>query len=129
MKKILVIATFALLVAGCNTAAQETGTISIQTESVNPVYLSEVNVSGTNFAFTPKKILGHVGEKVVINFTNDSEYMHNFVIPDLDISTATLKPGEKETIEITPETAGTYQIICSIAGHKDQGMFGEFIVK
>lgn len=128
MKKIFVVAAFVLFTA-CNTAAQETGTTSMQTDTSKLVYLSEVNVSGTDFAFSPKKILGHVGEKVVINFTNDSEHMHNFVIPELDLSTAVLEPGDTESLEITPATAGTFQIICSIAGHKEQGMFGELIVK
>lgn len=128
MKKILVIAA-CLLFAGCNSAEKETGTASLQTSSDNLVYLAEVNVSGTDYGFTPKKILGHVGEKMLINFKNDSDHMHNFVIPDLNITTEVLKPGETEALEITPEAAGTYQIICSIAGHKEQGMFGEFIVK
>ena len=128
MKKFLIIAA-CLLFAGCNTAAKENGTTSLQTSSDNLVYMSEVNVSGTDFAFSPKKILGHVGEKLVVNFTNDSSHIHNFVIPDLEISSKNLNPGEKETLEITPTTAGTYQIVCAIAGHKEQGMFGELIVK
>ena len=129
MKKFIVIATFAVILASCSTAAEETGTTSLQTGEVKPVYMTEVNVSGTDFAFTPNKILGHVGEKIVINFKNDSEHMHNFVIPDLNITTETLKPGETEAVEITPEAAGTFKIICSIASHEEQGMFGEFIVK
>ncbi len=128
MKKFLFIAA-CLLFVSCNSAEKETGTASLQTDSTKLVYLSEVNVSGTDFNFSPNKMLGHVGETMLINFTNDSDHMHNFVIPDLNITTAVLKPGEKESLEITPETAGTFKIICSIAGHEDQGMFGELLVK
>ena len=40
-----------------------------------------------------------------------------------------LKPGGEAEWVLTPMKSGTYELYCSIAGHKQSGMVGEIIVK
>ena len=37
--------------------------------------------------------------------------------------------GSTGTLQFTPSTPGTYQFICTVAGHKEAGMVGTLIVK
>ena len=39
-----------------------------------------------------------------------------------------LKPGESGTSEFVPAEEGTYYYICTVPGHREQGMVGEIIV-
>ena len=39
-----------------------------------------------------------------------------------------LKPGESGTAEFIAGEEGTYYYICTVPGHRDQGMVGEIIV-
>lgn len=103
--------------------------VPVPDSSEAPVYLSEVTIGGSEYDFAPNKIYVKPGSSISITFKNQGLSFHNFVIPDLGITTKTLASNESEKIVITPEKEGTYQIICSIAGHKEAGMVGFLIVK
>jgi uncharacterized cupredoxin-like copper-binding protein len=92
-----------------------------------------INVSATEFAFTPNKFEGKVGEKLTFKVTNKGTVEHNFVVlsPDgsQELTKMSTQPGETKSLEFTPSEAVTYQIDCNIAGHKEAGMVGELVVK
>jgi nitrite reductase (NO-forming) len=82
-----------------------------------------------------------VGDKVVFNVVNDGMSFHAFgvtkdtegfagIIPGSEIAAPTnpLKPGESGTSEFIAGEEGTYYYICTVPGHRDQGMVGEIIV-
>ena len=82
-----------------------------------------------------------VGDKVVFNVVNDGMSFHAFgvtkdtegfagVIPGSEIAAPTnpLKPGESGISEFIAGEEGTYYYICTVPGHRDQGMVGEIIV-
>jgi nitrite reductase (NO-forming) len=82
-----------------------------------------------------------VGDKVVFNVVNDGISFHAFgvtqntegfsgVIPGSEIAAPTnpLKPTESGTSEFIAGEEGTYYYICTVPGHRDQGMVGEIIV-
>jgi len=82
-----------------------------------------------------------VGDKVVFNVVNDGMSFHAFgvtqdtegfsgVIPGSEIAAPTnpMKPGESGTSEFIAGEEGTYYYICTVPGHRDQGMVGEIIV-
>jgi nitrite reductase (NO-forming) len=82
-----------------------------------------------------------VGDKVVFNVVNDGVSFHAFgvtqdtegfsgVIPGSEIAAPTnpLKPTESGTSEFIAGEEGTYYYICTVPGHRDQGMVGEIIV-
>ena len=81
-----------------------------------------------------------VGDKIVFDVVNDGMSFHAFgvtqdtegfagIIPGSEIAAPTnpLKPGESGTSEFIAGEEGTYYI-CTVPGHRDQGMVGEIIV-
>ena len=82
-----------------------------------------------------------VGDKIVFDVVNDGMSFHAFgvtqdtegfsgIIPGSEIAVPTnpLKPGESGTSEFIAGEEGTYYYICTVPGHRDQGMVGEIIV-
>lgn len=60
---------------------------------------------------------------VDVQVTNDGKTIHNLVIkgPGISRSTKDLNPGEQDSFQVQLK-AGTYELYCSIPGHKAAGM-------
>ena len=82
-----------------------------------------------------------VGDKVVFDVINDGVSFHSFgvtqndegfggIIPGSEIATASnpLKAGESGTSEFIAGEDGIYYYICTVPGHREQGMVGKIIV-
>ena len=82
-----------------------------------------------------------VGDKVIFNVVNDGKSFHSFgvtkndegfggIIAGSEVATASnpLKPDESGSSEFIAGEEGTYYYICTVPGHRDQGMVGEIIV-
>jgi len=83
----------------------------------------------------------NVGDKVVFNVDNGGISFHAFgvtkndegfagIIPGSEIGAASspLKPGEDGSSEFIAGEEGTYYYICTVPGHREQGMVGEIII-
>ena len=83
----------------------------------------------------------NVGDKVIFNVSNGGKSFHAFgvtkdaegfggIIPGSEVASASnpLKAGESETSEFVAGEEGTYYYICTVPGHREQGMVGEIIV-
>ena len=83
----------------------------------------------------------NVGDKVIFNVDNAGISFHSFgvttedegfggIIPGSEIATASnpLKGGESGTSEFVAGEEGIYYYICTVPGHRDQGMVGQIIV-
>jgi len=86
-------------------------------------------------------ITANVGDKIVFDVINDGVSFHAFgvtadeegfegIFPGSEIAAATnpLKAGESGTSEFIPSEPGTYYYICTVPGHRMQGMVGEIVV-
>jgi nitrite reductase (NO-forming) len=82
-----------------------------------------------------------VGDKIMFNVVNDGKSFHSFgvtkdtegfsgIIPGSEIASASnpLKAGESGSSEFVAGEEGTYYYICTVPGHREQGMVGEIIV-
>jgi len=83
----------------------------------------------------------NVGDKVIFNVVNDGVSFHSFgvtkdaegfggIIPGSEVAAASnpLKSGESGSSEFVAGEEGTYYYICTVPGHRDQGMVGEIII-
>jgi nitrite reductase (NO-forming) len=83
----------------------------------------------------------NVGDKVVFNVDNAGRSFHSFgvtqndegfsgIIPGSEIGTASnpLKPGEAGVSEFIAGEEGIFYYICTVPGHREQGMVGQIIV-
>ncbi|MDC0159291.1 plastocyanin/azurin family copper-binding protein [Candidatus Nitrosopelagicus sp.] len=86
-------------------------------------------------------INANVGDKIIFDVVNDGKSFHAFGVtsdeegfgnlyPGSEVATANapLKPGESGVSEFIPTEAGTYYYICTVPGHRMQGMVGEIVV-
>jgi plastocyanin len=88
-----------------------------------------ITVTLTEFKFDPATITVAPGQTVNLTVKNTGSIDHTFVIPSANVK-VTAGPGKTETKTFTaPTAAGTYDIDCDIAGHKEAGMVGKLVVK
>ena len=86
-------------------------------------------------------INANVGDEIVFNVANVGKSFHAFgvtkasegfagIIPGSEIASANnpLKPGQDGMSEFIPSEEGTYYYICTVPGHREQGMVGEIVV-
>ena len=86
-------------------------------------------------------ITANVGDKIIFDVVNDGKSFHAFgvtadeegfegIFPGSEIAAATnpLKAGESGVSEFIPTEPGTYYYICTVPGHRMQGMVGEIVV-
>ena len=87
-----------------------------------------IEVEGGSMYFKPNEIRVKLGESVKIKFTNAGG-MHDFVIDEFNVKTKVLGSGKTETVEFTADKLGEFEFYCSVAGHRQSGMFGKIIVE
>lgn len=90
---------------------------------------TEINVSGSEFSFSPASINVKAGERVKITFRNIGQAPHNLVLEGLGITTKTIGGGQTDVVEFTAPAAGTYSFFCSIPGHRSAGMEGSLKIE
>jgi plastocyanin len=80
---------------------------------------STVQVSATNFRFSPSTILATPGEKVTLVVRNDSGTPHTITATGVDQD---LDPGSTHTVTLTVPASGELTFVCSF--HQASGMVG-----
>ena len=86
-------------------------------------------------------INANVGDEINISVINGGKSFHAFgitkaeegfsgIIPGTEIRSASnpLKPGETGESKFIPGEEGTYYYICTVPGHREQGMVGKIVV-
>ena len=138
------------IVPGAGDAADHDGAPATATGKDIPVSLSFVESSDfRTLAFNAlpgevgnnPTITANVGDKIIFDVVNDGMSFHAFgvtaadegfegIFPGSEIAAATnpLKAGEGGTSEFIPTEPGTYYYICTVPGHRMQGMVGEIVV-
>lgn len=91
--------------------------------------MQKITVLGTDYAFSPSAIVLVKGEPAEITFKNNGAYPHNLSIPDLNVKTKTIQPGQTDTIAFTPTKTGSFGFLCTVPGHADRGMTGTLTVQ
>lgn len=131
MRKILPIILILLTLAACTPAAGSAQSISLT--------LKDISYSTTTLEVT-------AGQSVALTLVNEGALEHDFSILRIAVSDvsesnpaghahaegdlhASVKPGESNTLTFTATEPGTYEFICTVAGHQAAGMAGTLIVK
>ena len=83
-----------------------------------------VPVSLTEFAISPSAITA----ETTLAVTNNGAMAHDLVIVGTGIETPMLNPGQSASLDVSALAAGTYEVICSVGGHKEAGMVGTLTV-
>lgn len=110
------------------TAVVTTGAADTPTAAASGA--APIAVTLLEYSIDPKTI-DATGGKVTFQVTNKGKLPHNFAVVSNGQElgkTKNLGNGQSETLTLDLQ-AGTYQTICDLPGHKDQGMLGTLTVK
>ena len=83
-----------------------------------------LDITASNWKFTPETIALHVGETTQLRLTT-TEGVHGIKSDDLGIPLTAIPPGKFVTVDVTPKKAGTYALHCAILcgpGHEKMAL-------
>jgi uncharacterized cupredoxin-like copper-binding protein len=111
---------------------------------------TELTVEASDFAYSPATITIPAGQPVTLTLQNRGAVEHDFVVDTIqvtDVEASDTGPaahhqmdepeydlhffaraGESAALKFTAMEPGTYEIFCTIEGHKQAGMIGTLIV-
>jgi uncharacterized cupredoxin-like copper-binding protein len=112
---------------------------------------TEIAVEAMDFAYNPLSITVPAGQPVTLTLNNTGAVEHDFVVDKInvtDVEASDTGPaahhqmgdapeydlhffavaGDTAVLKFTALEPGTYEIFCSIEGHKEAGMIGQLIV-
>lgn len=81
-----------------------------------------ITVVATEYAFDPPDVSIEADTATTIALDNQGIIEHDWTIDELDVHIVT-NAGETAEATLTA-AAGTYEVYCSVPGHRDQGMEG-----
>ena len=104
-----------------------------------------LNVTMTDFVFSPNTFTVPAGEQISFSATNNGAVTHSFVImksgvqvaghftdtdkPNIYWDVEQIAPGQSvKEMFTSPDDPGQYEIICGVAGHFEAGMVAKLIV-
>lgn len=81
--------------------------------------------------FDPAEITVKAGVPVKLTLQSTGALVHDWTIKDLDGKQVQViaEGGKSNSVEFTPQKAGTYQFVCTQPGHTEAGMVGKLIVQ
>lgn len=115
---VLLVAATAVLVAGCGGGGGGGGAEG-----------TPVDVSLADFVIEPQEIKAPAGT-ITLVLKNNGAQPHDLRVDGLAKPTESslLTPGESGKLTFTAEK-GTYDVYCSVAGHKESGMVATLVVE
>jgi uncharacterized cupredoxin-like copper-binding protein len=129
-----------LLLAGCGASAAQRRVVPRDPAPDAAV----VSVRTTDFAFDPPVLRMPVGKLVRLELTNVGQLEHDVMLHDLPVSGVRFPPGQHlhgdfvaahaskgklAWVEFIPGATGTFQVSCSVLGHREAGMVGTLVVE
>jgi hypothetical protein len=90
-----------------------------------PALNEEATIAGV-IAGVPRRLPGV--DEVEIIVVNDGSIDHNLAVEGTNLRTEMLGPGEKATLDVGSLSAGTFGLLCEVAGHESAGMKGELML-
>jgi plastocyanin len=125
---VLVLGGGALLAMNQNTTPAPTTQPSETPSTQGSASVVNLTVESNGLNFTPNTITVKQGQTVNLTYKNNMG-RHDWVLDKFNAKTALVDAGKQETISFIASEAGTYEFYCSVAGHRESGMKGTFIVE
>lgn len=117
VRLVSVVAAFALLLAAC----------SANNQPSDPGDTPTLSVTGTDaLRFEPDEFTVTAGETVTVELSSGESVNHTFTIEEADrgadLTVAEASAGETGTGTFTIDEPGTFEVFCSVPGHREAGM-------
>lgn len=92
----------------------------------------ELKVTASDFKYDPNSFTVKAGQKTKVTMTNKGAVDHTWVVNDSSgapVFKMVVPVGKTLSGEFTLPTAGTYTLLCDVAGHKEAGMQGKIVAQ
>jgi len=111
---------------------------------------TDIMLEAKDFTYNPVSITVPAGQPVTLTLKNTGKVEHDFVVEKINVTDVEAsdsgpaehhqmnqleydlhffaKTGEIAVLQFTAMEPGTYEVFCSIEGHREAGMVGELIV-
>ena len=128
--RVLTAGLAALVLGACGAASTTTGTTSAGSGPTTSAAASSATAAGTPVGVTEREFSITLSQaslspgSYTFTIQNQGRLPHNLNVqgPGVDTATSpTLSPGQSGTLSVTLRT-GSYELWCSVPGHKDKGM-------
>lgn len=86
-----------------------------------------MNIDMRNYVYEPRSFEFKVGETVEFRLISEDE-PHTFTVKELGINWVVPKNEEPQVETFIFSEAGTYRLVCTVAGHEGSGMVGKITV-
>ena len=139
LRKLFFILVLMFLLMGCAGAG------------VSQAAATEITVDATDFAYNPVSVTVPAGQPVTLTLKNTGAVEHDFVVDKINVTDVEAsdtgpaahhqmgdapeydlhffaRAGDTAVLNFTALEPGTYEVFCSIEGHKEAGMIGQLIV-
>ncbi len=141
MKKLNTTLIFLFLVGAVAFLAACGGSEPPPPEKPDPITITFVGTD--DFAWDPVSASAQSGQEVTVILDNQGALEHNWILASSAVDPATASDadalfganvgyaqgGETKELTFTAPGPGTYQFICTVAGHASGGMVGTFVVE
>lgn len=87
----------------------------------------EVRILARDFAFSPSQVRLAAGATVNLVLVNQGDVLHDVTIPALGFRLEATA-GATATGALTAPRPGSYELVCSVPGHREAGMSGTLVV-
>ncbi|KCZ72748.1 hypothetical protein ANME2D_01182 [Candidatus Methanoperedens nitroreducens] len=115
-----------IFISGCIDQPQDqTATPTVPVTPTGEV--KEYTIRESNFELDPATITANLGDTVRITVIND-QGTHNLFIEGYNQRVNIVPAGTTQVMEFVADRAGTFDMWCEVAGHRDAGMEGQLIV-
>jgi len=120
-----------VVLVGCTSTKTTTSNIAESQELPTDLGLTSdatTSVVLSEYSFGPSEIVLQAGVSNSIELSNQGSIPHTFVVTDLGIDVS-LGVGESQTITVDNPAPGSYEVLCTVAGHSELGMHGQVTVR
>jgi FtsP/CotA-like multicopper oxidase with cupredoxin domain len=119
-----------LLGAACSGSGDEGGTTGSGEGEQAAGAATTLDVTLTDFKIDPAALAAPADSPITFNISNQGQAPHTFavVVDGNNVGTAEIPAGGSDTLEVPALAAGEYEVLCTVAGHKELGMTGTLTV-
>ncbi|MSQ24586.1 MAG: cadmium-translocating P-type ATPase [Chloroflexi bacterium] len=97
----------------------------------NAAALPTIPVSAQSFKYDPAtvRIAAQPGDLVRVVFTNHDSAFHDWTVAGIPDAHVNARPGQTATATFRIYASGTYELWCTVLGHREAGMAGTLIIE
>ena len=122
---VALVGAVAIVIGGCGGGSDDDTSTAGGAEDLAG---EKIPVVGKEFSYDPATLTLKAGQPFLIVLKNTGSIEHDITVDDAKFKLTVPGNNTGEKV-LKAQKPGTYQMYCSVAGHKDAGMKGQLVVE